>query len=441
MKCRVSIRFNREIDLKKVSIHVGNFAVTAAGQKYFFDFKKTNFRYVYDVVYEDDTVFVLYEGEELDLEKYPESLSLVRHLDKVTKLEACDISADDTTIYPVAVFGFVIESPYFYSENSTDYIECRSNDPNSPKKGFKIELLSDALMGYNNMLTIKNLINKADAVYQEAKEKNYAVDGDTILAKQITSINNDGYFSSYIFKSIVETWQEADTLQEKKQVEGMFRLFCGISLSEYLKNCIYETGEDTSYYREKESSVFIDPSVTDEMKNKLQHLEDIANETSDEVWDDDKEDGTSGILKLCDQLADKIHNYLTSNSENCAETQTTDTDLSKQSSKNTRVHYLYRDASNYKKPNSVVVTGLFSEEQIQMIISCLNEGQWFVPHKVGFPEEKFEEETEDDHPWFELYACDFEETSESPQLEKTPDEIVQLFLQAKDNWLDLSQMI
>lgn len=200
MKCKVSMRFNKEVDFKKVSIHVGNFAVTADGQKFFFDFKKKNFQYVYDVVYEDDTVFVLYEGEELDLEKYPDSLSLIRKLDKITKLEACDISADDATIYPVGVFGFVIESPYFYSENSTDYIECRSIDPDSPKKGFKIELLSDALMGYNNMLTIKNLINKANATYQDAKEKEYAVDGDTILAKQITSINNDGYFSSYIFK-------------------------------------------------------------------------------------------------------------------------------------------------------------------------------------------------------------------------------------------------
>lgn len=126
MKCKVSMRFNKEVDFKKVSIHVGNFAVTAGGQKFFFDFKKKNFQYVYDVVYEDDTVFVLYEGEELDLEKYPDSLSLVRKLDKITKLEACDISVSDTTIYPVAVFGFVIESPYFYSENNTDYIECRS---------------------------------------------------------------------------------------------------------------------------------------------------------------------------------------------------------------------------------------------------------------------------------------------------------------------------
>ena len=43
MKCKVSMRFNKEVDFKKVSIHVGNFAVTADGQKFFFDFKKEEF--------------------------------------------------------------------------------------------------------------------------------------------------------------------------------------------------------------------------------------------------------------------------------------------------------------------------------------------------------------------------------------------------------------
>ena len=93
MKCKVSMRFNKEVDFKKVSIHVGNFAVTADGQKFFFDFKKKNFQYVYDVVYEDDTVFVLYEGEELDLEKYPDSLSLIRKLDKIYPINASDRSS------------------------------------------------------------------------------------------------------------------------------------------------------------------------------------------------------------------------------------------------------------------------------------------------------------------------------------------------------------
>lgn len=49
--------------------------------------------------------------------------------------------------------------------------------------------------------------------------------------------------------------------------------------------------------------------VTDEMRKQLQKLEDMANECSDEVWDDEDPDGTGGILKLCDQLVSKLEKY------------------------------------------------------------------------------------------------------------------------------------
>lgn len=50
--------------------------------------------------------------------------------------------------------------------------------------------------------------------------------------------------------------------------------------------------------------------VTTEMKKLLERLADLAAQTSDEVYDDGEEGGTAGILKLCDQLVDKIHGYL-----------------------------------------------------------------------------------------------------------------------------------
>lgn len=50
--------------------------------------------------------------------------------------------------------------------------------------------------------------------------------------------------------------------------------------------------------------------VTTEMKKLLERLADLTAQTSDEVYDDGKEDGTAGILRLCDQLADKIYGYL-----------------------------------------------------------------------------------------------------------------------------------
>lgn len=53
--------------------------------------------------------------------------------------------------------------------------------------------------------------------------------------------------------------------------------------------------------------------------------------------------------------------------------------------KNTRISYLYRDASNYKQHNEVVVPGTFTQEQIEAIIGCLDAGEYFIPVQVGFP--------------------------------------------------------
>ena len=53
---------------------------------------------------------------------------------------------------------------------------------------------------------------------------------------------------------------------------------------------------------------------------------------------------------------------------------------------NTRINYMYRDASNYKVQNDVIVPGIVSDEQISEIISCLDSGEFFIPSKVGFTE-------------------------------------------------------
>lgn len=102
--------------------------------------------------------------------------------------------------------------------------------------------------------------------------------------------------------------------------------------------------------------------------------------------------------------------------------------------KSTCIRYLYRDASNYKVPNKVIVPGRYTDEQIKTIIDCLDEEMYFIPSKVGFPEKKFDTETEDDHLWFELDALDFEDSAETPQIDKSPEEVVDLFLAAKGHW-------
>ena len=51
--------------------------------------------------------------------------------------------------------------------------------------------------------------------------------------------------------------------------------------------------------------------VTEEMRTLLRSLADLANQVSDEVYDDDDtEHGTAGILGLCDLLVTKLDAYL-----------------------------------------------------------------------------------------------------------------------------------
>ena len=50
--------------------------------------------------------------------------------------------------------------------------------------------------------------------------------------------------------------------------------------------------------------------VTEEMLQLLQELADKANQTSDEVFDDDLDNGTNNILLQCDELVSDIEKYL-----------------------------------------------------------------------------------------------------------------------------------
>lgn len=101
---------------------------------------------------------------------------------------------------------------------------------------------------------------------------------------------------------------------------------------------------------------------------------------------------------------------------------------------NTKISYLYRDASNYKMPNETIILGPITEHQIDIIMDCLECGENFIPSQVGLPEERFGEWTEDDHCWFELQRCGFEATGEEPVVNMTVDELVGKFLEAKGKW-------
>lgn len=98
------------------------------------------------------------------------------------------------------------------------------------------------------------------------------------------------------------------------------------------------------------------------------------------------------------------------------------------------ITYLYRDYSNWNIWNRAVIIGEMTEEQQAMILSCLKDGVNFTPCAVGLPEEKFETETEDDVPWFELYPG-FAEPTELPWTENmSADELVANFIAVKGHW-------
>lgn len=103
---------------------------------------------------------------------------------------------------------------------------------------------------------------------------------------------------------------------------------------------------------------------------------------------------------------------------------------------NTKFSYLYRDASNYKQSQSVVVEGELSKEQIEQIYEACD-GEYFIPAQVGLPEIRFDEITEDDHCWFEI--GDIELTEEEPTELNTAEEVFKSFMETKEKgWDDVS---
>lgn len=69
--------------------------------------------------------------------------------------------------------------------------------------------------------------------------------------------------------------------------------------------------------------------------------------------------------------------------------------------------YVYRDASNYKQFGEVLLTGLATDLDRQMISKSLFEGEFFLPKAVGLPplQQNWDDyPTNDDHDWHEFRA-------------------------------------
>ena len=105
---------------------------------------------------------------------------------------------------------------------------------------------------------------------------------------------------------------------------------------------------------------------------------------------------------------------------------------------NTRLDYLYRDASNYKKYTSCIIKGQFTEKQKKEILDTLSVGEYFIPEQVGLPANRFEDFTEDDHPFCEISDEDIYETLQNPTVNMTAEELYENFMRVKATGWDIT---
>lgn len=102
---------------------------------------------------------------------------------------------------------------------------------------------------------------------------------------------------------------------------------------------------------------------------------------------------------------------------------------------NTRMSYLYRDASNYKYSEDVVVAGKLQFSDLQPYLGNLDE-DGFCPEDVALPHPGKHAKGfpgDDDHCWCELSEDDFEPTKDDPAM--TAQELIARFERAHaDEW-------
>lgn len=102
---------------------------------------------------------------------------------------------------------------------------------------------------------------------------------------------------------------------------------------------------------------------------------------------------------------------------------------------NTELSYCYRDGSNYKQWNGpVIVEGDLTLTEKEEIISCLQDGERFIPEAVGLPAQRFEEKTEDDWNYMELRVDDIESVAHKPNCSMTARQLLEKFRELKGKW-------
>lgn len=105
--------------------------------------------------------------------------------------------------------------------------------------------------------------------------------------------------------------------------------------------------------------------------------------------------------------------------------------------------YLYRDASNYKAWGSVLLTGVTTPSETQLLTSCLVDSCFFVAEQVAVPvlyEALYQfsgGETEDDHAFHEFFALRAATQKEVSTLPiwGSVEDLLRAFREARGAWL------
>lgn len=101
---------------------------------------------------------------------------------------------------------------------------------------------------------------------------------------------------------------------------------------------------------------------------------------------------------------------------------------------NTKIGYMYRDGSNYKQYNEVIIAGTLTQQEKNDIVKALDEGQYFIPSQVGLcdlQERMIAFPNDDDHVWHELNIKDITETENEPTINHCFDHVRELAAQFK----------
>ncbi len=102
---------------------------------------------------------------------------------------------------------------------------------------------------------------------------------------------------------------------------------------------------------------------------------------------------------------------------------------------NTKIEYMYRDASNYKTWRTIRVKGVITLEQIQPCLAAECDGTEFIPSQVGLEDiqkDLASYPSGDDHVWHQL--LEVKPTYKVPNVKLTANKLLKNFQARKGNW-------